>query len=130
MNKYRLLPSLLLMVFIAGSCKKDKLPFPPPVQCDEFQQGLINNDINKVKEHITSFINDLPSRQYTAENMEKLVNSINNQCTVSARVLCYDCIKTLPSMTEIILTVPSSSVDKAIDISYTAGNEMRFVNVH
>ena len=127
MNRNRLFPLLLIFVSLATACKKSP-DQPPPTIC--YGPGLASNDVNEVKKIITSFINNLPSQQYTAENLDKLAQAISGFCGVEAKILCFNCIKTDPGMTEIVIYFPNSTLQKAVDITYTASNEMKFVNVH
>src|SRR5688572_9635799 len=95
--------SLLAIVVLFGilSCKKDEIV---PADCMELESGLTNSNTGQVKTVITKFINSLPSQDYTENNLNRLVRTIGEQCGVSAAVLCYDCIKTLPSQSEIHLS--------------------------
>ena len=133
MNRQRLL-TLLLLVCLSISCNKQEdeewvCTYPVNI-CELLAGSLVNNDSEGVKTQITSFINGLPSRQNTAENLDKLVEAISGHCGISARVLCFNCIKTLPLQSEIAITFSNPSVEKIIDISYTPSNEMKFVNMH
>ena len=88
----------IVLLFAILSCKKDEIV---PADCIELESGLTNSNIGQVKTVITKFINSLPSQVYTEENLNRLVSAIGEQCSVSVTMLCYDCIKTLPSQTEI-----------------------------
>ena len=61
-----------------------------------------------------------------------LADYLSGQCTMNAIIDCFNCIKTLPSQTEIEVYFISSGaqVQRTIDISYTSTNEMRFSNIH
>jgi len=100
--------------------------------CQELRNGVINSNVEQVNYVITQFINGLPSQDYTEENINKLVNLIEDYCDGSAAMLCFDCIKTLPSQTEIQIWYPVTGglVNKTIDITYTTNNEMKFSNLH
>jgi len=127
MNRKLLLPLLLVLVCLGSACKKSP-DQPPPIIC--YGPGLAGSDADGVKIIITSFIKNLPSQQYTADNLDKLAKDISDKCDVIAKVPCFNCIKTFPSMTELIISFPNSTLQKAVDISYTASNEMKVVNVH
>lgn len=134
MNYPRLLPTLLgvicLSIALTISCNKPSHT-PPPPQCESLKQGMQNNDFNSVRTEISRFIDRLPSQQYTAENIDKLVAALSGQCTATSQVLCFDCIKTFPSQTEMIISFPSASVQKIIDITYTpSDNKMKVSNMH
>ena len=100
--------------------------------CMELQSGVMNSNVEKVNTVITKFIRNLPSQEYTEENINKLVTVIEEQCGASVSLLCYDCIKTLPSQTEIRIGYAGtiSAVNKTIDITYTENNKMKFSNLH
>jgi hypothetical protein len=127
MNRYQLLPIILLFACLYTGCKKPADPPPTIVIC--LGPGFPADD-EGVKNSIASFINNLPSRQYTAENLDKLAQTITDRCSVVAKVLCFNCIKTFPSMTEVVISFPNSTQQKVVDISYTSSNEMKVVNVH
>ena len=56
----------------------------------------------------------------------------NSICTMNASALCFDCIQTLPSQSEIRISFDNgaSTVEKTIDISYNSNNKMIFYNLH
>ena len=101
-------------------------------QCQELRDGVTNSNVEQVKHVITQFINGLPSKDYTEENINNLVRVIEDYCDGSAALLCFDCVQTLPSQTEIQIWYPGTSglVNKTIDITYTTNNDMKFSNLH
>ena len=135
MNHQRVLPFLLLFICLSFSCNK---PFTdnewictyPQSGCELLTGSLVNNDIEGVKSQISSLISGLPSKEYNAANLDKLVEAITGSCKISARVLCFNCIKTLPPQSEISITFSNPSIEKIIDLSSTPSNEMKFVNMH
>jgi hypothetical protein len=100
--------------------------------CRELRDGVTNSNVEQVNYAITQFIKGLPSQDYTEENINNLVNVIGDYCDGSPAVLCFDCIKTLPSQTEIQIGYPGTSglVTRTIDITYTTNNQMKFSNLH
>ncbi|MEQ1800097.1 MAG: hypothetical protein ABL872_19230 [Lacibacter sp.] len=98
----------------------------------QLSAAITANDVEQTKKGISNFINNLPSAAYTSQNIDKLTSTISGQCIITATVLCFDCIKTLPSQSEIRLSVVSGSttVIKIIDITYTPDNRMKFRNMH
>ena len=118
--------ALLLTVF---SCTKDE---DRTDYCQELQSGITDGDVDQVRNVITKFINGLPSQEYTEENINYLVDLIERNCGGSAEIECFDCIKTLPTQTEIRIGYPGTSgpILKAIDITYTSNYKMKFSNMH
>jgi hypothetical protein len=100
--------------------------------CTALQSGITNSNVDQVKAVISKFIRSLPSQDYTEENINKLVTVIEEQCDASVSLLCYDCIKTLPSQTEIRIEYAgtTSPANKTIDITYTSNNKMKFSDMH
>ena len=82
------------------------------------------------KKSIIYFISQLSSPEYTADNFDKLAKVITDRCSLDAQVPCFNCIKTLPGMTELIISFPNSMTQKAVDISYTTDNKMKVIGVH
>jgi hypothetical protein len=116
---------LLFGCFVMGCKKSSDSP-----RCEGFRENMLNNDKEAVKTTITRYIDGLPSKKYTAQNLVTLLNAIKRQCGIQGEVLCFDCIETLPSQSEILLRFGSPSIQKVIDITYTSANEMRFANMH
>ena len=134
MNYPRLLPTLLgvvcLSIALAISCKQSSHPQPPP-RCESLQEGMRTNNINEVKTQVSRFIERLPSQQYTAENINKLVSAISGDCGATVDVPCFNCIKTDPGQTEIIISFATPSIHKAVDISYNPStNIMKVITMH
>jgi hypothetical protein len=125
-HKCRPLLLLLLFACMVSGCKKSS----DSPRCEEFREDMLNNDKEAVRTTITRYIDGLPSKKYTAQNLLNLLNAIKRLCGIQGEVLCFDCIDTLPSQSEILLRFGSPSIQKVIDITYTSANEMRFANMH
>ena len=127
-RKYISLLAMALLLVALSCSKEDK----DGDYCQELREGVTNSNVEKVRHVITQFINGLPSQDYTEENINNLVNVIEDYCDGSAAVLCFDCVQTLPSQTEIQIWYPGTGglVNKIIDITYTTNNEMKFGNLH
>ena len=127
-RKYLSLLALALLLSVL-SCNKDELAQP---DCQDLQNGIMDSDREQVKIIITDFINNLPSQDYTEENLDRLVSLIEGQCGASVTMECFDCIKTLPSQTEIYIRYPGTNnpVARSVDITYSANSKMKFSNLH
>lgn len=121
------LPVILFAISIL-SCKKDTLNN----KCQELKDVMISNNTEVIKNLIINFVDKLPSKKYTQQNLNNLAASIASECDFSAEVLCFSCIDTLPEESELKLSFvsPGSSIYKTIDISYTPDNNIKVVSVH
>ena len=128
MKPYKLLSLVVIISFYLLGCKKDS----PADDCQELKNSLLIGNIDNVRSIITDHINTLNSQEYNEENINSLASALSNQCSISAKISCFDCIMTLPSETEIQLKFMNnqSTISKTIDISYTPENKMKFVGVH
>ena len=116
-----------LLVFSFG-CRKANLQN----SCADLSRAVMSSDIALAKSAIDNIIRSIPSSQYTQGNIQNLVNKISGNCNLQAIMICFDCIKTLPSQTEIRITINSGTApaQKIIDLSYTNSNKMVFHNMH
>lgn len=124
--------TLLLIVFVSlFACGKDK--DLRSGACQRLQNAMINDDKQQVIDAIRDYIAGMPSKQYTRENIENLLQAIegSQSCSLQAQLLCFDCIHTLPPQTEIrISTGGISPTQKTIDLSYDGLNTIVVVNMH
>jgi hypothetical protein len=121
---------VLIGLFLLPSCRKQQ--FRGAHDCGQLQNGITTDNKEAVKEIINGFIAGLSSQTYTEQNLNALVSAINGQCGNTATLLCFDCIQTLPSQTEIRIAYAgvSGPVARTIDIIYTTSNKMTFSNMH
>lgn len=110
------------------ACKKDT----PSGNCELLKNALIANSKDDVKAIVNTYISQMPSQVYTAQNMDALASALSKECSLSPLVLCFDCVFTLPSMSEIQITVNSVQPhgSRVLDISYMPDNKMTCVAVH
>jgi hypothetical protein len=121
----------ILLVFtflLLNSCRKESVT----ENCTKLKDAVAANNTEQVSKIITEYISNLPSDDYTAQNITKLTQNISNLCNITSGVYCFDCIKTLPSQTEIWVSFLSgeATIKKTIDITYTPANRMKFANMH
>jgi hypothetical protein len=126
----RILLACIFIPLLFIACKKQNTVIN---NCTALQQGILTSNIAGVGATITNYINTLPSNIYTEQNLQTLAGAIRGgSCTITATVDCFDCIKTLPSQTEIQLSFINggTTISKTIDITYTANNVIRFNSMH
>jgi hypothetical protein len=118
----------LLLTTLSFACSRERLDS----SCQHLTDGLTTNDNDKVEAALNHFISSLSSNTYTASNINQLCQQLSSSCHLTAKTLCFDCIKTLPSQTEISITFHSGTATqtKTIDLSYTAANKIVFRNLH
>lgn len=118
----------IIMISLNAGCKKES----EEANCQQFKNSIISADKEQVKTIISQYITALPSSNYTEQNLNALAGSVQQHCTMNALVLCFDCIQTLPSQTEIRISFlnGATTVEKTIDISYNSNNKMVFHNLH
>ena len=128
MSRSRIFLLGLTFIVVGMGCSKDSLD----PECQRLKDRMTVNDTESVKAIITTYINMLPSKNYDQQNLEVLSASISNNCGISAVVLCFDCIDTLPEQSEIKVSFIffGNTIQRIIDISYSANNEMKVVNMH
>ena len=99
--------------------------------CGELKEAAYSNNVQKVSSLIQAYIRGLPSTNYNEQNIQLLTQCIS-KCDISSTVFCFDCIKTLPSQTEISLdfNYNGTAVRKVIDLSYSPDKKIVFKNMH
>ena len=119
---------ILIYCQLVFSCHKNDLSG----RCETLSDAVLNNHIDKARAAINSFINRLQSKVYNEPNVTVLVQNISSQCNVSSTIMCFNCVRTLPSQTEIRIVINSggTTVSKTIDISYSPDNIITFVTMH
>ena len=121
--------SLLILIGLVTACKKDF----SDRKCQELKTNMSVDNINEVKRLVTELISKLPSDDYNEKNVTALATRLSGECGVTANVLCFSCIQTLPEQTEIqlIFSYAGTSYNKIFDISYSVtNNKMKIVNMH
>lgn len=136
MRNFRLyIPALIFTVSLIA-CSKDKELRSP--SCQQLRDAATNLDVQQARDAINDYIANLPSQSYTQANLEKLVQAINGTvqgsggCGITASMVCFDCIQTLPSQSEIIISLGPAGINgqAVIDISYNTADKMIFQNLH
>jgi hypothetical protein len=129
MHYKRILFVLSLIVIFTAGCKKSSADSV----CEKLKNAMITNNVDQAKVAITLFINSLPTKQYTAENLQRLATTITRECGIRADVSCFDCIDSYPGQSEIRLTIigAPSPTAKSIDLSHAlSDNNMKVLNMH
>src|SRR6185503_5004322 len=97
---------ILICCQLVFSCDKDEISG----SCETLQDGVVNNNIDKVRSAINGLIDRLASKRYNETNLTALVQKISSQCNVSCTIVCFDCIRTLPAQSEIRIAINSGSL--------------------
>jgi len=136
MRSFRLYIPVIALTVSLLACNKDKELRSP--SCQQLRDAATNMDIQQARDAVTNYIATLPSQSYTQPNLEKLVQAINGSlqsggnCGITASMFCFDCIQTLPSQSEIVLSLGPGGINgqAVIDISYNSADKMIFQNLH
>jgi hypothetical protein len=122
----------MIVLFLAASallisCKKRQ-----PQKCNDLKNGVLAANQSAVKSELESIIAGMKDKNYTLANINSLNQLLGSKCEINAQLICFDCIKTQPTETEIRITIQSGNnvVDKTIDLSYDASNQIVFESMH
>ncbi len=93
---------------------------------------MLENNNENLKAILASYVTKMPSQEYNQQNLSNLISKISDKCDISGEVLCFDCIMTLPSESEIKLSFVENGTtrSKTIDISHTPDNIIKIVGMH
>lgn len=105
------------------ACDKDK-----EAGCEQLAASVRDNDDAAARTVMSSLLLHLSRRKHTSDNLQALVDKINSECKVSASVGCFQCIKTLPAMSEVNLTV--GGITRTVDISSNQAGDMVYSHLH
>ena len=120
---------LILAATFLGFSSCDKSNQSSIDHCEELTVGIITNNETVVRKTVNELIAQLGSVAYTEQNIAALVAAMESNCTIEATLDCFDCIKTLPSATELNLKT-GAGITKKVDLSYDNSNNMVFRNMH
>src|SRR3990170_4537618 len=97
---------LLIPVFLLANINcSDEITNP----CKVLNDGLVNYDVEKVKQEIDEMLDDLfPSPIAGDEighhnNLETLVERLQTECGYEVEIVCYACVYTFPPQSEIVI---------------------------
>ena len=130
---------LIIPCCFLSTCKKILDSNFYQVNSENLQNGIINCNSEIICTEITKLLLDLKPDPNTEdkfghrENLIILVERINNICdNVSAELLCYACIYTLPPQSEVKLSSDSSGVEIAriLDIKTPEDDVLSCVRLH
>jgi hypothetical protein len=128
---------LFFLILIIISC--DNTVEPNLIDSENLVNGVINLNEEKVNFEISKLLSDLTPQVNSndefghAKNINTLIERINSSSkNIESSLICYSCIKTLPSQSEILLTTDSSniSVNRVIDIITPSNGKLTFGGIH
>ena len=135
MRSRNLLPILLAAfswIFLAA-CTRDEEA--NSFSCSELHLAIVENDLPAVKrvlEPIMASLRVPANADNGTDQLRSVVEFVNDCQTLDARLLCFECVQTLPAQSEIELTVHAGIADvtKIIDIQRDRNQVLRVVNMH
>jgi len=128
--------TLLIASTLIG-CNKEKAN--ENTNCDDISSAILNNDESYLSSEIDSLSSDLTSSPTLNDsvghqsNVNTLISRLNAECSVVSYSLeCYTCIKTLPLISEIHVSIDSSGTNttRTIDVSTPSNGLLEFRGIH
>lgn len=133
-----LIMTLMLSFF---DCKKsvETLDRWDPADCAVLKSAIFDLNSDLVQSEINKMLTDLepnPTKDDAwghEKNISVLIDRLNSHCdSITANLICYGCIKTLPPQTEILLTADSSGtmIHRVIDILTPDDDILQYIEIH
>ena len=138
LKSFILIISVLLCICLS-SCKKILDSNYYQIDSENLRNGIVTFNSEIVCTEITKLLLDLKANPSAddkfgqAENLNKLIDRINTNCdNVTAELICYACIYTLPPQSELKLSTDSSGVEVArvLDIFTPEDDILSCVRIH
>jgi hypothetical protein len=135
----RPIPFLLFIVLLVvlSSCEKNNINPDSSIDWNGLRDAVIERDNSKIDQEISKLLahsepepkgDDLIGQK---ANIDKLIREINKSAVLSAELICYACIDTLPAQTEIRLTAFNGiPVIRVIDISTPDDGMLEYWGIH
>lgn len=133
-----LLTALAVCLLMFAACKKNKLD-PAAFNCQNFKTGIMNDSSDMVGIEVNKLCEDLmpvaatPADEYgQAQNINILVQRLSEKCDVTATLVCYACIETLPAQSEITISINQNGTvyNRTLDITVTQQNMLIYNGMH
>jgi hypothetical protein len=128
------------ILFTACSKKKDPVTDPAAVfDCQNFKIGITTDMSDMVGIEVNKLCLDLmpaatsSSDEYgQAQNINILVQRLSAKCDITATLVCYSCIETLPAQSEIRISINQNGTayNRILDISVTQQNMLIYNGMH
>lgn len=134
-----LLTTLGLGLLLLASCDKKNPGAAAAFNCQDFKTGIANDssamvgvEVNKLCEDLMPVTPTTADEYGQAQNINVLVQRLSQKCDVTATLVCYSCIETLPAQSEIRISVNQNGTvyNRTLDISVTQQNMLVYIGMH
>ncbi|KAA5536951.1 hypothetical protein F0919_04565 [Taibaiella lutea] len=134
--------TILSIGILFAACSKKKNPVTDPAavfNCQNFKTGITTDMSDMVGTEVNKLCLDLmpaassPSDEYgQSQNINILVQRLSEKCDVTATLVCYACIETLPAQSEIRISINQNGTvyNRILDITVTQQNMLIYNGMH
>jgi hypothetical protein len=129
----------LSLLLLAACDKKNNVDAAASFNCQNFKTGIISDSSAMVGVEVNKLCEDLmpaaitPTDEYgQAQNINVLVQRLSQKCDITATLVCYACIKTLPAQSEIRISINQNGTvyNRTLDITVTQQNMLIYSGMH
>jgi len=134
-----LLTALAACLLMFAACKKNKIDSVNAFNCQHFKTGIMNDSSAMVGVEVNKLCEDLlpaaptPADEYgQAQNINILVQRLSQKCDITATLVCYACIETLPAQSEITISINQNGTiyTRTLDITVDQQNMLIYNGMH
>ena len=126
MNRVINFIGLIFILTFSVCCKKGSIN---TFDCSNLQQGIKSDKVDLVNNEINIICVTL-SKPAIKEKVEKLAEIISSKCNMKATVFCTECIKTMPTQSEIIISFSISGIEYLKVIDIISRDPLEFAGIH
>ncbi|KPK82466.1 MAG: hypothetical protein AMS27_14525 [Bacteroides sp. SM23_62_1] len=123
-----------LLIITIPNCEKESSE--TIIKCSELLSAFQSNDTLKIKSEIDTYLSELiPEPSLTdieghIENTVQLVKEINKCSGIKAELVCYACIYTYPSQSEIRVCFKNNGTETIRIMDILNSEKMKFIRIH
>lgn len=117
----RILLLLACMGTLFSACRKQGII----TDCDALKSALSSQDAAAVSQQVEHLL-----VKHSKGNVERFSEALSEQCDITIKSVCFNCIKTMPEQTLIILefTLSGVTIQRELDLSYRNDNNRMIVS--
>jgi hypothetical protein len=119
---------LIFLLFAMLGCKKSGSVVNDSMDCDVLKQAIEAKDAAMVEQALGNLL----EQTYSEENLSAIASDISSDCDMTAKLECFDCIKTNPAQSEMSVSfVVGDPVKRfVLDITPATDNAVKVVSVN